>query len=970
MSFINVDLNGDTFTSNTSSAPLLRAFLYINYIKDANIPNRFLYGIKASLDTSDLTPNISLKYFSDGHFSTYRNNSGYFYILVNESMLSLAAFQSMATGLFVLQPYSNETTHYQRAFLYINDNYNNFLLNSTGDVQRSAGVDSVYRIYKVVSIFIDSKLRYNFDIISILGFFDNGRVGQIALSSSQSSYGQLAPYDISNHINWKGDSDGIYNYDVYSSLSLDSADVYKFEISNYLEYIIPSSRPSSQPSSLPTGGPSSSPTRFCRAGKYIIAADCVDCGSGLFSASPMSKQCESCIPGSFSTPGSAQCQQCPVGFYSSDYGSPSCISCSAGMITPGLGSSFKNQCVSPVANFVFGFLALFCGIAVSYFYILNERFKMMALYRKSSIVDTTARRFREAYVVSKKIYKECNADTRLVAHESQPEIKSKVVKTWIFLLASLLITIIFGCVIFIGIASSIFFNSMILQRSFLFEIDKSFVAVIRRIVQNVSAILSLPEDIVSLFFWPLTYVIAAVADIKINLSSVNVTCSGASAPIELFINILILGFVIVVIESNYQLFQSISFNNLVNQLLLLITLPEFKDVVVGVKKWSSFRYIRYLAYTFVIYIVSCISIFKVILQYMMSFVVITPFFVDSYTFHESTEECNTISGLGSLDEILAKSSSVLLLLLIVPCLYELSRVLSPVLLYPLQFRYMRNGFVSDGHRQGSRLLLKYGMLTSPDVWLFHFLRRSVMSVCKIMNAYSDDSNRGSYVDICFQHLTDLISLRWLFSGESAEACEGDDFINVVVHEKDKEISLTDLPSYCDLLGEEIAALRNDLFKDKPDSNIRRYCVDTYLLPAILSALGIGHVMTSIGRTAFLNVFFKFISFLLVSVGIWTDRIYESYQIYDSVNNLSLYYSRDSEYDRTKYREDFSLAISSIICTRATLLQLFPSLSILSVFAIVMSPTPLFVFSSKLRENLPNLLVINPLLSLERGSLIR
>ena len=52
--------------------------------------------------------------------------------------------------------------------------------------------------------------------------------------------------------------------------------------------------------------------------------------------------------------------------------------------------------------------------------------------------------------------------------------------------------------------------------------------------------------------------------IKIDLSAVNVTCIGATAPIELLFNLLIISICTIIIESNFQVLRIVTFNSMMD----------------------------------------------------------------------------------------------------------------------------------------------------------------------------------------------------------------------------------------------------------------------------------------------------------------------------------------------------------------------------------------------------------------------
>jgi len=63
--------------------------------------------------------------------------------------------------------------------------------------------------------------------------------------------------------------------------------------------------------------------------------------------------------------------------------------------------------------------------------------------------------------------------------------------------------------------------------------------------------------------------------------------------------------------------------------------------------------------------------------------------------------------------------------------------------------------------------------------------------------------------------------------------------------------------------------------------------------------------------------------------------------------------------KRKLRANYAATLHAIIATRGVLLQAFPSLSLLSIYATTMSATPIMVHSKRLAHNLPELIISEP-----------
>ena len=63
--------------------------------------------------------------------------------------------------------------------------------------------------------------------------------------------------------------------------------------------------------------------------------------------------------------------------------------------------------------------------------------------------------------------------------------------------------------------------------------------------------------------------------------------------------------------------------------------------------------------------------------------------------------------------------------------------------------------------------------------------------------------------------------------------------------------------------------------------------------------------------------------------------------------------------KVMYSDDYMAALHTIVSTRSTVLQIFPGLAVLSIFANLTSNSPLFVHSKRLHLNLPEMLCKEP-----------
>jgi len=191
---------------------------------------------------------------------------------------------------------------------------------------------------------------------------------------------------------------------------------------------------------------------------------------------------------------------------------------------------------------------------------------------------------------------------------------------------------------------------------------------------------------------------------------------------------------------------------------------------------------------------------------------------------------------------------------------------------------------------------------------------------------------------------------------------------------------------------------------------------------LMTICGFGHFFTAVGRELWYYVIWKYYRFILVCLGYWTDEIVDAYEIHKHVSEMSTVWEKPFERKSTeayvehqrklrgtqdkqdkprktykdyffslpewmtpdggwlennrheetkemikaqqevlkrKLRADYAAAIHAAVATRAVLLQVVPFLSYLSIYATIMSATPISVHSERLASNLPELIISEP-----------
>jgi hypothetical protein len=309
---------------------------------------------------------------------------------------------------------------------------------------------------------------------------------------------------------------------------------------------------------------------------------------------------------------------CPASFYSSRAGQTQCTPCPAGRATATLGSTSLEQCISPIPNFTLGFFALFLVIVIFSWYIVFGKFQRVSFERKVKIVTPNIEKCKEVLLSEE----ECHYQHLVVVQDKKNQ-RTKAFKFFIFASLSFVLMIASVFLGFIFFIYHVFFTSLILWRGLKADLHlRPILTLLAEGLKDITEYISLPVNLFYFVALPFLYLFETLASIDLDLSSVNVTCSGSQAPIELLINCFILGLLIIIIRSDYQLLFNILLNNL-NQRFLLNNVEQRLDS-------ANFRFSRYFFICLIVSALNAMNPFQVGLRYCMGFVRIDTFWKEPW----------------------------------------------------------------------------------------------------------------------------------------------------------------------------------------------------------------------------------------------------------------------------------------------------------------------------------------------------
>lgn len=658
---------------------------------------------------------------------------------------------------------------------------------------------------------------------------------------------------------------------------------------------------------------------------------CVSCGIGWYQPNKGQTQCLECPQGMVcATAGLSTGTPCPQGTYNRQIGGTSeteCVSCPSGRTTPTTGTTSEADCVSPDFNFVMGFFMFGFACFLAYYYIWKERFEKIAFLRKKRVTGSLIREAAAIFPKIKEEILEARAEDEVDNQKKEKENKRENFWKTLFFLLLLLGVLFFGTFsLFIINLSAIFFKALIVFRGL--DLEFNFFDSMWAFVVQLCNMIYMPW--MKWLAYPFIKFLGIIADIHIDLASITVTCSGAAAPLELVLNMSILGLAIIVIESDFQMYSLISHSAITTEYLSLTLTGRYRDRYYEetLKNNATDRSWLYdcLLKNVLVHIfygldvvtalaaegVASVDLFQGILQYGVSLLVLSKFF--SSGAHHSSASCNAIEGLENFDILLAMCSTLLAYGLLFPTMYIISKVLVPG--FP---RWASKKIPKrDGDESRSSIIIPARTSTGE-------VPTSAKDLERIDSRIRGAQDAGNYLPLCDLYCRvcgELFRrrLKWLASyltfdmwwawasqrmlkslhkrkyivdniseelknshkeyennsfyllAEPARAMsdeEGEEWRNALNQRMPTYFSLCYYYEYQEMAGGLYASRQYSLWNA------------WYLF---LIAMGVGHILTSVGRFYWSVVFWKYGIFFAVCFGYWNDELYELFDIEKKVDD--------------------------------------------------------------------------------------
>ena len=569
----------------------------------------------------------------------------------------------------------------------------------------------------------------------------------------------------------------------------------------------------------------------------------------------------------------------------------------------------------------------------------------------------------------------------------------------VFIMTVVLVSTIFAAIagFLISVGQIVFFNLIIgwngLNLGPLSEMFDTFT----HLIQQVGDTMFIPPSVITALLYPLQleYQLAEVLKIDNFYSMLPVPCLGAKAPIELFIDGFILTMAILFIQSNYNFLWAMTLRDMDQKILF--------------KYWIERKTIFsiYLPALSLVCILTYTNPFTIFLRFFLSFVNYGVFFVNNHVTHSISQACVGIEGFQNHELVLVYVSTVLTWLMIPPMVYVMAGILCPKGGYtntrrvrPLPPRDWEDASEDDNSSLSSNSI---GNVAGPDLNENDYVGTTGsenhefrMAAAVVTNELDQESSvtpppdsatlaiRGFWryimdilsVDLIVIYAINLWVARFHSSNDVDESDQQQATEEPVVVTPETEqlnssiwlkfvhyFSQYEIKARTEQEKHSTAMAQWDSIRQPPyytlcfqvqqelDKEIRSL-LDFWLLSLLVSCFlaysSLGHVFTQAGRKHWVIAIWKYFLFSCVCAGIWTDEIYEAYEVTDLVIRFT-----------SNHRGVVIGFIPLIVICRAILLQaLGHTTTLISIIVVCTCSAPLFVVSPKLRALIPPLWYTN------------
>lgn len=283
--------------------------------------------------------------------------------------------------------------------------------------------------------------------------------------------------------------------------------------------------------------------------------------------------------------------------------------------------------------------------------------------RDRSLIEKGILLYRDAYNKAKILAEKCQdkLQQELAQKKAQSGSSANPAKGLLFVVVAIILLPALVFFFYMVHVASMLFSALIIWRGLKFRFHVPFPVILSEFFGSLGADLAVVLS-------PFTWILDQLAKINIiDFSLLQVTCQGSQAPLQLLFNLLVLGVVVVTIESGLFTYWSTMQMAVNGYILNQVYVHKYFRSELGMSIWKYIVFSFYLLSSYGLAYVDPIFRF---LQYMMGFVNISHFDSDNGA-HPYTQNC------GSYDVFLAIISTIASYYMLALAFFVLAQVFVP-----------------------------------------------------------------------------------------------------------------------------------------------------------------------------------------------------------------------------------------------------------------------------------------------------
>ena len=310
------------------------------------------------------------------------------------------------------------------------------------------------------------------------------------------------------------------------------------------------------------------------------------------------------------------------------------------------------------------YVCVLVATAMSMIYIVYARFDRLSFERQMNFIHPAVKQIKEFTQVLNTDILKLLLDR--MKHLSGIPLSSRAK---VFRFSVVVAVLVPGTAVslFVSILQKVFFNLVIGWKGLNLGSLSSMFEAFMELVEQLTGPLHIPPYLLRALFYPLSMFCGFMNIFNIDgfYSLLTVTCQGAKAPIELFVDSSVLGVAILFIKSDYNLLWAVTFQEMNRSLFLKLWL-ELKIL---------FTFNFFLAG--MVLLLSSSNPFLIMLRFFLSYVNFGAFFERDHVTHVISAACVGIEGFQNQELVLVDATSILVWLLIAPMLYSTAEIVCP-----------------------------------------------------------------------------------------------------------------------------------------------------------------------------------------------------------------------------------------------------------------------------------------------------